>query len=58
MFSPAGKDDLAEAKTGTGNMVAFSVLLAFSPADQFDCYSGFLNYCSDTTTGITHVTEF
>ena len=38
MFFPVGKDDLAEAKTETGNTVAFLVLLAFSPADQFDCH--------------------
>jgi len=38
VFSPAGKDDLAEAKTGTGNTVAFLVLLAFSPVDQFYCH--------------------
>jgi len=38
VFFPVGKDDLAEAKTGTGNTVAFLVLLAFSPADQFDCH--------------------
>ena len=36
MFFPVGKDDLAEAKTETGNTVAFLVLLAFSSADQFD----------------------
>jgi superfamily II DNA/RNA helicase len=49
LLFPAGKDVLAKAKTGTGKTVAFLVLLAFSLTDQFDCYSGFLNYCSDTT---------
>jgi hypothetical protein len=54
----AGKDVLAKAKTGTGKTVAFLVLLAFGPPDQFDCCSSFLNCCSDITTGLTHVTEF
>ena len=58
IFFSAGKDALAKAKTGTGKTVAFLVLLAFSPTDQFDCYNSFLNCCSDTTTELTHVTEF
>jgi hypothetical protein len=57
-FLFAGKDVLAKAKTGTGKTVGFLVFISLQPTNKFDCHSSFLNYCSDTTTGLTHLTEF
>ena len=52
------KMSLQKQRQELEKQLAFWYLLPFSPTSQFDCHSSLLNYCSDTTPGLTHLTEF